>query len=179
MQKPNLDRLWRVWIKIGLPCETQILFKNAVHLIKSQLSEVINLLETDKIIDWYYFLLHGREKDPNFYFDVIFSLKEGVKSEDFLSLLPSYCLNPEQLKRGFGESISGISKTQLKNDEIEEAWRVIGEQSEWVINTLASHKEGEITIQQYLQFMHYFMNMMGLGNHSTFQIPAPYAILRF
>ena len=179
MQKPNLDRLWRVWIKIGPPCETQALFKNAVHLIKTQVSEVIHILETKKVIEWYYFLLHGRENDPNFYFDVIFSLKEGVKSEDFIAALPSYCLDPKHLEHGFGASISGISKTQLKNDEIEEAWRVIGEQSEWVINMLASHKDEELTIQQYLQFMHYFMNMLGLGNHSTFQIPPPYAILRF
>lgn len=179
MQKPNRDRLWRVWIKIGPPRETQTLFSNIVHLIKSKVSEVTRILETKKMIDWYYFLIHGRENDPNFYFDVVFSLKGGVKSEDFLSSLPSYCLYPEHLERGFGASISGITKAQLKNNEIEEAWRIIGEQSEWVINMLASHKDGEITMQQYIQFMHYFMNMIGLGNHSIFQVPPMYAIVRF
>lgn len=180
MQKPNLERLWRVWIKIGQPQNDQMLFSIAASIIKSQISEAVTILEGQEMIDWYYFLIHGKNDDPNnAYFDVVFSVREDKKFEDFVKALPIYCLNPEQLAKGFGDSISGLTKSQLKNDEIEEAWKIIGEQSEWVIRMLASHKDGDISIQQYVQFMHFYMNMMGLGHHSTFQIPAPNAIIRF
>ncbi|MGD0071662.1 MAG: hypothetical protein ABSB71_08915 [Candidatus Bathyarchaeia archaeon] len=176
MQKPNLDRLWRVWIKI-LPQDTiDGDFRGSVSTIKSQITEVVSVLETKKMIDWYYFLIHGKDNDPNnLYFDVIFSVKEGIESEEFVKVLPSYCLEPKHLDRGFGESIAGIKKELLNNEEIEEAWRIIGEQSEWIIHMVNIHKDGELTIQQFIQFMHFYMNTMGLGHLSRLQLPQPYA----
>jgi hypothetical protein len=179
MKKPNLKRLYRVWIKIQQPLSTEALFSNAANIIKSQISELVTSLENNKMIDWYYFLIHGKNNDPNnAYFDLVFSVSEGIDFGNFVKALPTYCLDPEQLKE-FGEAISGIASSQLKNEEIEEAWKIIGEQSEWVIHMLSSHKDNEVTIQQYLQFMHFYMNMMGLGNHSLFLTPAPMGMLRF
>jgi hypothetical protein len=99
------------------------------------------------------------------------SLKKGVNSEDFLKALPNYCSEPKYLGREYGVSISGITKTQLKNNKIEEAWKLIGEQSEWIIHMVIAHKDREITIQQIIQFMHFYMNMLGLGHLSKFPIP--------
>ncbi len=182
MQKPNLDRLWQVWIKI-LPQDTIDSdfiaddFRCAVSTIKSQVTEVVSILETKKMIDWYYFLNHQKDTDPkNLYFDVVFSVKEGIESDEFVKALPSYCLEPKHLDRGFGESIAGIEKKSLNNEEIEEAWRIIGEQSEWIIHMVSVHKDGELTIQQFIQFMHFYTNTMSLGNLSRLQLPPPYAI---
>jgi hypothetical protein len=177
MQKPNLDKLWEVWIPLDLPPEAfratlrtlakqQEWFNKIVDTIRSHVSEAISALETSKKIDWYYFLIHQRENDINSYFHIIFSLKEGVESRDFLGSLPSYCLHPKQLGHGYGESISGIEKSLLKNEEIEEAWKIIGEQSEWIIRMVKIHKDGEIPIKQFIQFMHFYMNVMGLGHLS-------------
>jgi hypothetical protein len=112
-----------------------------------------------------------KEKDNNLYFHLVLSLNEGVDTEYSLTALPSYCLEPKHLGRGYGESISGITKTQLKNDEIEEAWKLIGEQSEWIIDLVNAHKDGELAIKQVIQFMHFYMNMLGLGHLSKFPIP--------
>ncbi len=172
MQKPNLDRLWQVWIKIGVPQGSyQDWFTRITNLIKSEVIDVVSVLEAKKMIDWYYFLIHPKEGDNlNAYFHLVFSLGEGVESKDFLSSLPNYCLDPKHLDRGYGESISGIDKTLLVNDEIEEAWRIIGKQSEWIVDMLSIHKDGEITIQQFMQFMHYYMNAMGLGHQSILML---------
>ncbi|MCJ7634669.1 hypothetical protein MUP77_20050 [Candidatus Bathyarchaeota archaeon] len=181
MQKPDLDRLWRIWIKIGLPQQTvEAMFSNVASMIRSQVTEVVSILETKKMIDWYYFLIHGKDNDPsNFYFDVIFSVREGVASEDFVKALPDYCLDPKHLEHEFGESISGIKKELLKNGKIDEAWRIIGEQSEWIIHMVNVHKDGELTIPQFIQFMHFYMNTMGLGHLSRLQLPPPYALFQF
>lgn len=32
-----------------------------------------------------------------------------------------------------------------------------------VVNMLAGFKDGDFPIQQYTQFMHYYLNMVGLG----------------
>lgn len=165
MQKPDLDKMWQIWIRIEI-LQGQGLFNSAVGAIKSQVSEVVSILETKKIIDWYQFLIHGRENDSNLYFHVRFSLGKGVASKDFLGSLPSYCLYPEPIERKAVESINGIDKSLIKNGEIEEAWRIIGEQSEWIIHMINIHKDGEIPIQQFVQFMHFYLNMMGLGHQA-------------
>jgi hypothetical protein len=123
------------------------------------------------MIEWYYFLIHKKENGDNFCFRLVLSLKEGVDSEDFLIALLSYCLEPKHLGREYGESIAGITKAQLKNDEIEEAWKIISEQSEWMIHIVNVHKDGEITIQQIIDSMHFYLNMMILGHLSKFSIP--------
>lgn len=155
-------------MKIGIPQGSyQQWFNKVMGIIRLQVSEAIAILEDNKIIDWYYFLIHPKDNDSNAYFDVVFTLREGVDSKDFLTLLPSYCLEPKPVNREYGESISGIEKTLLKNNEIEEAWRIIGEQSEWIIHMVNIHKDEEIPIQQFTQFMHFYMNMMGLGLQSV------------
>lgn len=172
MKKPNLDRLWQVWIKIGvLQGSYEDLFKRITNTIKLQVAEVVSVLETKKMIDWYYFLIHPKEGDNlNAYFHLVFSLGEDIESKAFLGLLPSYCLDPKHLDRGYGESICGIEKTLLNNEEIEEAWGIIGKQSEWIIDLVRIYKDGKITIQQFVQFMHFYTNAMGLGHRSKLTV---------
>ena len=162
-----------MWIKIGVQQGSdQEWFAKITNMIRTQVTDVVSVLENKKMIDWYYFLIHPKEGDGlNSYFDLVFSLGEGVESRDFLNLLPSYCIDPKHLDRSWGESISGIEKTLLKNDEIEEAWRIIGKQSEWIIDMIGIHKVVEIPIQQFVQFMHFYTNAMGLGHKSKLTVP--------
>jgi hypothetical protein len=88
-----------------------------------------------------------------------------------LKTLPDYCIDPKTLTRNDVDSISGIAKPLLKNEEIEEAWRIIGEQSEWVIHLVDSHKDPRIPIPHFVQFMHYYMNMLGIGHNSKLALP--------
>lgn len=54
-----------------------------------------------------------------------------------------------------------------KLGDIAESWKLMGEQSEWVLTVLKGHEENaQIPVNQLVQFMHFFMNMLGLGGQS-------------
>lgn len=167
MQEPNLDRMWRAWIKIGIPHGTYLeWFNRVIGIIREQVSEAVKILEENRIIDWFCFLIHTKKDDkPYAYFDMVFAIREGVDSKDFLELLPSYCVDPEPAEREEFESIEGIDSIFLKNERIEEAWRIIGEQSKWIIHLAEIHKgDVNMPIQQFAKFMHFYLNMTNLGN---------------
>lgn len=167
MQKPNLDRLWRIKIYLELPSSRQDFFRRVIEGIKSQVTRLVSVLEKeDKLIDWYYFLIHQEPNESHrLYFDVVVSLKIGITEEVLKNSLRrlTYCSTPNKLPHSFGESISNVITAQLRNDDIEEAWKVVGEQSEWIINLVNAHKDDALTIGQFTQFMHFFTNPVGLG----------------
>jgi len=68
----------------------------------------------------------------------------------------------------------------LKNQKIEEAWRIMGEQSEWLLNMLNNHKvDVEIPIGQVEQFLHFYSNMTGLSKRARVQIKCPLCNTKF
>lgn len=57
-----------------------------------------------------------------------------------------------------------FDKSLLKHEEIEEVWRIIGEQSEWLLSMLDAYKENvKIPLQHVGQFLHYYFNMTQLS----------------
>lgn len=166
MKKPNLDRMWETYIKIGLP---GVSLQQIICMIRTKISPMVSHLKSDEIINWYHFLIHPNPKnkdDPNMYFHIRFDVKKDIKSPDDLHL-PDYCEKNLTHKIHPNRKIAGINKSLLKNEEIEEAWRIIGKQSEWIMNMLNIHKENvEVPITQIIQFMHYYLNMLGLGNQA-------------
>jgi hypothetical protein len=164
MEKPNLDRLWRIKITVEPSVSDQDRFNQVRRGIESQVTQLVSVLE--KLVDWYYFLIHGDKF--LLYFDVVVSLRNEVTEETLKDSVHTltYCSTPERL-HDFGKSISNITTTQLKNDDILEAWKLIGEQSEWIIKMVNAHKKGALMIEQFKQFMHFFTNAVGLG-HTSF-----------
>ncbi len=65
------------------------------------------------------------------------------------------------------QNISGINKSLLKDDDMAEAWKIIGEQSEWLLNLVNIHKDVVIPVGQITQFMHFYLNMLGLGGRAV------------
>ena len=165
MQKPNLNRMWETFIKIPTEdnrTKLSLLYNN----IRSKIYPMISRLKDNDMINWYCFLIHKKPKnkdDPNLYFHIRIALKKDVNPDEFLSSLPNYCLFTEPIERKRVESILGIDKSLLKNEKIEEAWRIIGEQSEWLLEMLNIHKEDvDIPPLQIAQFLHYYFNMTQL-----------------
>ncbi len=171
MEKPDLDRMWETFIKIGIPQKTSL--QQIIHIIRSKVHPMIYGLKQRKAINWYHFLVHDRESgvpttkdDNNLYFHIRVALKKDVKPKDFRESLPNYSVMTRPIEHRL-ESITGIDKSIIKNEEIEEVWRIIGEQSEWIINMLNIHKENiEMPIPQITQFMHFYLNMLGLGGRA-------------
>jgi hypothetical protein len=157
MQVPDMNNVWETFIRIS-PDE------NVINAIRSRIRPLIFHLRDEGLIGWYHFLIHNQKSgvptsddDTAAYFHIRFE----VKGADVNEILPAYCV---MTRKHAPESIYGIDKTLLKNEQIEEAWRVIGDQSEWVLNMLAIHKDdAEIPSKQIAQFMHYYSNMLQLA----------------
>jgi hypothetical protein len=168
MQKPDLDRMWETYIRIGLPHEASL--HQCINIIRSKIYPMISSLKNDGTINWYHFLIHENpddKHDPNLYFHIRFDVKKNISSPDDLHLL-DYCEKNMTKKVEPIREITGLPTSLLRNEEIEEAWRIIGEQAEWIIKMLNIHKENvEIPISQIIQFMHYFLNMLGLGHRGS------------
>jgi hypothetical protein len=58
-------------------------------------------------------------------------------------------------------SICGIDANLIKNSDIAEAWRIIGEQSEWLFKMLSIFK-GDVPLQTVGQFLHFYANVTQL-----------------
>ena len=166
MRKPDLDQMWETFIKIPIEDNT-ISLNNIYDTIRSKIYPMISRLRDDGMLDWYCFLIHNRnsgvptsEDDDDPYCHIRIALKKDLRPKDFRESLPNYCVMTRKIEHEWVESISGIDKSLLKNDEIEEAWRIIGEQSEWVIEMLNIHKKDvEISPHQIGQFLHFYSNM--------------------
>ena len=182
MEKPDLNRMWEAFIKIpnltqmwdafqkNPNKENMVRINNCVfNMIRFKIYPMISQLKSKGIINWYHFLIHNRESgvpstkdDNNVYFHIRFSLKEDVaikRKKDANNFLPDNC-EKHMTRQYKGVKISGIDKSLLKNEQIEEAWRIIGEQSEWLIEMLNIHKEDvDIPYLQVEQFLHFYFNM--------------------
>ena len=157
--------MWETFIKFSWED-----IRSARHfdVIRNQIYPLITQLKADGIINWYCFLIHGKDNgvpttpdDTNPYFHIRFDVTEEI---DPIQYLPIYCVLTRKVELLWVKDISvanGLFDTQLMKDEsIEEVWRLIGEQSEWVFNLLNSFK-GNVTIplQCVGQFLHYYANM--------------------
>ncbi len=173
VEKPNLENVWEVFVKLGLPQNVTI--PQVFNTIRSKLSPMLQGLKKDQTIKWYCFLIHGSRKtgDPNLFFHIRLEPKDEINDKAQINnILPDYCEKEMTALfmdvEGNSQEINGIDKNLLKNGEIEEAWRILGEQSEWLMNMLNIYKDNvEIPIGQITQFMHFYLNMFGLGGHAV------------
>lgn len=168
MEKPDLNQMWETFIRIPAE-EHRLNFNELYDTVRLKIQPMIAYLTKNKVINWYCFLIHDKnsgvpttEDDSCPYFHIRFALKKGMDSPVFQTLLPKYCVLTRKIESGL-ESISGIDKNIIKNDDISEVWRVIGEQCEWFLHLLNIHKESApIPPQQIAQFLHFFANMTQL-----------------
>lgn len=173
MQKPDFSRMWETLVKLQIePGRT--LPDSVFNILRTKISPLISNI--NGLIDWYCFLVHGKvsgvpttENDNNGYFHIRVSLKQNAKPGDFLESLPTYCLMTRKVEREWVKDISTGEGTKsdaslLKDERIEEVWRIIGEQSEWLLKMLSIYKDDvQIPLQHIGQWFHYFFNMTGLS----------------
>jgi hypothetical protein len=168
MQKPDLNNMWEFFIKIPAMVDLSLLYDT----IRFKIRPAILQLKNDGKIEWYSFLVHNREsgvptteddKSPYLHVRVSFKSSHVIDREDLNKLLPDYC--QKQLTRQCKDvgSILGIETSLLKEEDIGEAWRIIGEQSEWVMKMLTIFKDNvQVPCTQIGQFLHYYSNMTQL-----------------
>lgn len=130
MKKPDLNRMWETFVKLSWE---DVSMGGHINMLRKKIHPLLSDLEKKEIIDWNCFLIHDKDSggptsraDLNVYFHIRFSV---VKDTDKVDFLPKYCLLARKIPLASVNTITGIDKALLKNEEIEEAWRIIGEQS--------------------------------------------------
>lgn len=172
MEEPNLDRMWEAFMRIGLP--ESVSLEIVYEQIRTKLRPLFAELQNEEVIEWYSFLIHNREHgvpttedDRNFYFHIRFGLREGVdekRLEKSLSAKDFLKMRRRKIRPTRPTKIQGIDESLMRNQRIEPAWRVLGEQAEWFVNMLGSHMDDiNIPKAQVEQFLHFYSNMSGLS----------------
>lgn len=167
MKKPNLSRVWETYVEI--PSNNEMGYSsfliNAYGILRLKVRPMISDL-TQNGTEWYCFLFHPSriQNDRKRYWHIRFEPREGIDDKDEVNaILPDFCDKTMTVRCKDVEDInhiSGIDESLIKNNEIEEAWRILGEQSEWFLNMLEIHKENvTISSRQIGQFLHFFFNM--------------------
>ncbi len=167
LKKPDLDRMWETFLKVSFE---DVQSHKHFQTLRLDLLPIISQLMERGLIDWFCFLLHDRNSgvptdadDPSLYLHLRFSVRENVDPHAIIASLPEYFIMTRQIERNRVESIAGIDNSLLKQQQIVEAWRVIGEQSEWLLDMLQIYRE-DVTVppEQVSQFLHFFANMTNI-----------------
>jgi hypothetical protein len=172
MDRPNLDRVWETYVEIPIDYQ-KMNYSTVLRTIHDTLRLKVRptlsgLVNNDT--KWYCFLFHGSrvQGDTKVYWHIRFEPKEGIDdTEKVNDLLPDFCDKTKTIRckdvEDIAKRISGIDESLIKNHEIEEAWKILGEQSKWFMDMLEIHKEDVfIPSRQVYQFLHFFLNMSQL-----------------
>jgi len=148
MEKPNLDRLWETFIRFSWD---DLSSGGYIGLIRDKVAYTISMLKAKGDVGWYCFWIHDKnsgvpttEDDEYLYFHIRFELKRHVSPVD---ILPIYCVLTRQVEREWVKSVAingngaEFDVSLLRNESVEEVWRLIGEQSEWLLHLLDRFKD--------------------------------------
>lgn len=167
MEKPDLDRLWETFVRFSWD---DLSSGGHIGLIRDKVGYAISMLKARGNVGWYCFWIHDRDSgvptsadDEYLYFHIRFELKKHVSPVD---ILPIYCVMTRKVEREWVEAVSIDDKgtafdlSLLKDASVEEVWRLIGEQTEWLLNLLNLFKDnGNIPASHIKGFMNHFTDM--------------------
>jgi len=170
MEKPDLSRFWETFIRFSW---NDLSSGRHIGLIREKVAYAISVLKARASISWYCFFIHDKNSgvptsadDEYLYFHILFALEKRINPVD---ILPIYCVLTRKVDVESAKSISIDNKgakfnvSLLKDESIEEVWRLIGEQSEWLLSLLSAFKENvNIPIDYIKRFLNYYTDMTAL-----------------
>ena len=161
LEKPDLNKMWETFIRFSWD---DLSSGRHIGLIREKVAGAISALKANGNIGWYCFSIHDKNTgvptsvdDEYLYFHIRFALEKHVNPVD---VLPIYCVmtrkvDPEWVKAIPVDDKSGFDVSLLKDESVEEVWRLIGEQSEWLLNLLNAFKE---TVDIPVSYVERFLN---------------------
>lgn len=170
MEKPDLTKLWETFIRISWD---DLASGRQIDLIREKVAPAIAVLKAKAKVGWYCFLINNRnsgvptsEDDEDLYFHIRFALKKHVNPVD---ILPSYCVMTRKVEPKWVKTISldnegtQFDASLFKGESIEGVWKILGEQSEWLLSLLNAFKKNVNIPPSYVErFLHYYTDMTGL-----------------
>jgi len=167
MERPELDKVWHTFVKLS-PDGLRV--GEHIEVLRFKIRPVLMDLKKNGMIKWYCFLIHSKRSgvpahlDDGIYIHVRMGLYDNSRSAGLLAALPDYFVGTEHVPLSNLVSIAGIDEALLKGNTIEEAWRIIGEQCEWLLDLLSIYEEtASVFPNQIAQFFHYFSNITQLA----------------
>jgi len=175
MQKPNIENMWEMAIRIPHgPWGVNI------EVLRNEVIPMISTLREQCGARWYCFLIHNnRNGMPIDYQGLQFHIR--FENSNNLSLNELQSRLPKTYREGIRKidpplrEISGIDTSLLKGEDIQEAWKIIGESCEWIIEMMNSHKmvdDREKMLKQIVQFQHYIENIIGIRYQISSTLPS-------
>ena len=170
MEKPDLNKLWETFIRFSW---TDLSSGGHIGIIREKVAHTISVLKAKGNVSWYCFFIHDKnsgvptsEDDEYLYFHIRFALEKHIDPVDFL---PIYCVLTRKVDPEWVKTVSMDDKgtefdvSLLKDESIEEVWRLIGEQSEWLLNLLKAFKENvNIPASNIKGFLNNYTDMTAL-----------------
>ena len=139
--------------KINYACSQEYL-----EFLQFRIYPLINELKRKKIIKWYHFLWHPLPDKTGEAIHIRMEIPKGGIRE-LKKHLPEDCLFTKKIsKKTMLNGIEGVNKNLLAHGNLEYAWWLIGECSEWVMSLICIHRY--LTIKEVRQFIHYFDNQL-------------------
>ena len=170
MEKPDLNRLWETFIRF-----TWDELSSGAHigLIREKVGYTITMLKAKGDVGWYCFWIHDKNSgvpttpdDEYLYFHIRFEIKKHVSPVD---ILPVYCVMTRQVEPEWVKAVSVDARgtpfnvSLLRDESVEQVWRLIGEQSEWLLNLLDRFKDNSSIPVNHIQgFLNQFTDMTAL-----------------
>lgn len=169
MRAPDLNRVWETFVRIGPP-ET---LSSGRHFdtLRTRVAPVITALHANNLIGWYSFLIHGQSsgvpthaEDRDAFWHIRLEVMPPSNHETLLAALPADFEMTRHVARGDLQEIAGLTSSKLRTD-ISDAWRILGEQSEWLLRLLAAYRDDlswDDMRREIGQYLHYYANMTKL-----------------
>jgi hypothetical protein len=162
MEIPNLSRI----VETHVPALTSSR-SDFLNQMRQEVLPHIRELQKKGHLRWFLFLLHPAKQleghdaaDETTVIHLRLEPATELDVEEFIKLLPSHFLNPKLVSPL--KEIQGLDGSILRDANWAHGWKIAGEASEWVLYLLEGH-EGEISLRQIVQFLHFFTNQLSLG----------------
>jgi hypothetical protein len=177
---PNVENIIETFIPIEASRDGNSIevWQNYLNMLRSVVAPLIKDLTQKGAINWYCFLVHGREsgvptseEDNGLYVHLRMALTASSNEAEFIKQLPSFCHFSRKMSMPNPPSLDKVDIQSLAKGQVEQGWEVLGESSEWVLKMLDAHDPNKpIPRQNVAQFLHYIGNQL-LVEAAQIQMP--------
>lgn len=166
MRRPYLDSVWETFVRIG-PCRRATFDAGRhVEVLRRYVIPAIEVLRIDR--GWFHLMIHddvtfgvGHSPRGDALWHLRLSLHPSVDFDQFCQSLPAQFESTRMLSIDSIQRIPGINASLVKSHDIADCWRLLGEQTEWLLKAVRAYREdadASAIARDLYQYAHLFEN---------------------
>ena len=172
MNNPDLSRIAETFIRVARrDADPRAVWTRHIQLLRSRVAPLVRDLRNRRYVGWYSFLFHDRCSgvppslaDDGAFIHLRLELAEGVTVEHLKKALPPECEGTDYSPSLAHDRLDEIDASSLRDRDVAEAWRILGELSEWSLSMLEAHTDGlPVPPQNIRKFFHFLRNQLLAG----------------